>query len=64
MLKFVLKELAKPIIRRIGSLLAGALVGLGVANPQAAELQQYITAASLLVIDLVLSYMERNNASD
>lgn len=64
MLKFVLKELAKPIIRRLGSLMAGALLGLGLTNPQAAELEQYVTAAMLIIIDLITSHMERSNASD
>jgi hypothetical protein len=64
MLKFVLKELAKPIIRRLGSLMAGALLGLGLTNPEVAELEQYVTAAMLIIIDLITSYMERNNASD
>lgn len=64
MLKFVLKELAKPIIRRLGSLMAGALLGLGLTNPGVAELEQYVTAAMLIIIDLITSHMERNNASD
>ena len=64
MLKFVLKELAKPIIRRLGSLMAGALLGLGITNPEVAELEQYVTAAMLIIIDLITSHMERNNASD
>jgi hypothetical protein len=64
MLKFVLKELAKPIIRRLGSLMAGALLGLGLTNPEVAELEQYVTAAMLIIIDLITSHMERNNASD
>jgi hypothetical protein len=64
MLKFVLSELAKPIIRRCGSLLAGALLGIGATQPQAAELEQYLTASMLILIDLVMSYMERNNASN
>lgn len=64
MLKFVLKELAKPIIRRLGSLMAGALLGLGLTNPEVAELEQYVTAVMLIIIDLITSHMERNNASD
>lgn len=64
MLKFVLKELAKPIIRRLGSLMAGALLGLGLTNPEVAELEQYVTAAMLIIIDLITSHMERNSASD
>jgi hypothetical protein len=64
MLKFVLSELAKPIIRRCGSMLAGALLGIGATQPQAAELEQYLTASILIIIDLIMSYMERNNASD
>ena len=64
MLKFVLKELAKPIIRRLGSFMAGALLGLGLTNPEVAELEQYVTAVMLIIIDLITSHMERNNASD
>jgi hypothetical protein len=64
MLRFMLKELAKPARRRLGTMMAGTLVGMGFAQEQAVEVQQAITAAMLVIIDLILSYMERNNASD
>ena len=64
MLRFMLKELAKPTLRRLGTMMAGTLVGMGFAQEQVVEVQQALTAALLVIIDLVLSYMERNNASD
>lgn len=59
-MKFVLTELIKPISRRIGSALAGALLALGAADQLAQQVELVATALVLFAADLFLSYKERN----
>ena len=59
MLKFVIAELAKPCIRRLGTAMSGTLVGLGYASEQAIQLETAATAFLLIVADLVLSNLDR-----
>lgn len=63
MKKFILKELLKPTLRRLGSMIAGALVTYGVAEDAAVAIQTGAVAALAVAIDLAMSYMERNNES-
>ena len=62
--KFILSELAKPIIRRLGTAMSGTLVGLGIAADQAVQVETAATALLLIVADLILSGMERRKEDD
>ena len=64
MYRFVLSELAKPVIRRLGTAMSGTLVGLGYAQEQAVQLETAATAFLLIVADLVLSNIERSKNND
>lgn len=64
MWRFLLAELAKPLIRRIGSMATGALIGVGIANDQAVQVEQLLTALLLLAADLGLSHLERGGNTD
>lgn len=59
MLEFVLRELAKPIIRRLGTTMAAGLVGMGYAADQTIALETALTSAGLVLIDLFLSHKAR-----
>jgi hypothetical protein len=61
--KFILKELLKPTLRRLGSMIAGGLLTLGVAEEAAVAIQTGAIAAMAVGIDLLWSYMERKNES-
>jgi hypothetical protein len=63
MWRFVATELAKPIIRRMGSMIAGGLIGAGIIEDQAVQVEQLLTALLLLTVDLVVSHMDRSNGS-
>lgn len=63
MWRFVATELAKPIIRRVGSMIAGGLIGVGIIEDQALQVEQLLTALLLLTIDLVVSHVDRSNGS-
>lgn len=55
----LVKELAKPLLRRLGSMLAGALVSVGFATEEAVAFETALLALTMLGIDLVLSHMDR-----
>ena len=59
MLEFVLRELAKPIIRRLGTTIAASLMSLGYAIDQTVQVETALTSAGLVLVDLVLSYKDR-----
>jgi hypothetical protein len=59
MMEFVLRELAKPIIRRLGTTLASALLSFGYATEQTVAVETAVTSAALVIIDLVLSNRAR-----
>lgn len=59
MMQFVLKELAKPLLRRLGSMIAGSLVSIGIATEQAVAFETALIAVGMLSVDLVLSHMDR-----
>lgn len=59
MLEFVLRELAKPIIRRLGTSAAAVLVGMGYASEQTIAVETALTSVGLVLIDLVLSHKAR-----
>lgn len=61
-MKFTTRNIVYPLLRRSGSLLAGALAGLTVATEtpeQLAEIEKAVTVIGLLVADLVMSYINR-----
>ena len=50
---FVLRELIEPLLTRVGSLLAGALVGAGLAAQHGPTVQQAFVIVGLFVVDLL-----------
>jgi hypothetical protein len=56
---FIIKELLKPTLRRLGSMIAGGLMTLGVAQDAAHAIETGAIAAILVVCDLFLSWHER-----
>jgi|TARA_B110000908_G_scaffold169939_1_gene228210 hypothetical protein len=60
MYKFLLIEICKPIIRRAGTAMASTLVGLGIANEQALQIETASISLLLVLADLILSHLERN----
>lgn len=59
MKRFILNELAKPVLRRFGSYLAGALTALGVAAPSVDQIETGLVALGLVAVDLVSSHWNR-----
>jgi hypothetical protein len=57
--KFVIGELAQPIMRRIGTAAGGYLVGVGVATEVANTIVLGLIAAMGVGIDLINSSAER-----
>jgi hypothetical protein len=58
-MEFVMKELAKPILRRLGTVLGTALLSMGYAAEQSVAVETAATSLGLILIDLVLSHKER-----
>lgn len=61
MYKFLLIEIAKPVIRRAGTAMGSALVGLGVASDQALQIETAAISLLLVMSDLILSHLDRKN---
>jgi hypothetical protein len=59
MYKFLLAEIAKPIIRRAGTAMGATLVGMGVAQDQAIQIETAAISLLLVLADLILSHLER-----
>ena len=59
MYKFMLAEIAKPIIRRAGTAMGATLVGMGVAQEQAIQIETAAISLLLVLADLILSHLER-----
>jgi hypothetical protein len=59
MMEFILTELAKPILRRLGTVLGTSLLSMGYAAEQTVAVETAATSFGLILIDLVLSYKER-----
>ena len=59
MYKFMLAEIAKPIIRRAGTAMGATLVGMGVAENQAIQIETAAISLLLVLADLILSHLER-----
>lgn len=58
-MEFVLRELAKPILRRLGTVLGTTLLSMGYATEQSVAVETAVTSLALILIDLVLSNRER-----
>lgn len=58
-MEFILSELAKPILRRVGTVLGTALLSMGYAAEQTVAVETAVTSLGLILIDLVLSNKER-----
>lgn len=58
-MEFILSELAKPILRRLGTVLGTALLSMGYAAEQTVAVETAVTSLGLILIDLVLSNKER-----
>lgn len=58
-MEFILTELAKPILRRVGTVLGTALLSMGYAAEQTVAVETAVTSLGLILIDLVLSNKER-----
>ncbi len=61
MKKFILKELLKPTLRRLGSMIAGGLITLGVAEQSALAIETGVIAAIAVCCDLLLSWLDRKS---
>lgn len=59
MIEFMLTELAKPIIRRLGTAMGAGLLSMGYAAEQSVALETAVTSVALILVDLVLSHKER-----
>ena len=59
MYKSLLVEIAKPIIRRAGTAMGATLVGIGVAQDQAIQIETAAISLLLVLADLILSHLER-----
>lgn len=59
MMEFILRELAKPILRRLGTTMASALLAFGYAADQVVAVETAVTGALLVIIDLILSNRSR-----
>jgi hypothetical protein len=59
LMEFILRELAKPILRRLGTVLGTALLSMGYATEQSVAVETAATSLGLILVDLVLSHKER-----
>jgi hypothetical protein len=59
MYKILIGEILKPLIRRAGSVMGGSLIGLGLAQEQALQLETASISLLLVLADLILSNLER-----
>jgi len=59
MYTFILTELAKPVIRRLGTSISGLLVGMDITEAQALQVETAVISLGLLFCDLILSYKNR-----
>lgn len=59
LVKSLVRELAAPLARRAGSLLAGYLIANGIAAETASTLETGLIAAVAVAVDLFLSHKNR-----
>lgn len=61
MKSILLSEVVKPILRRLGSIMAGSLLTFGFADDQAIQVAEALTTVLLIACDLISSHWERKN---
>jgi hypothetical protein len=59
MMEFILSQLAKPILRRLGTAIGTSLLTFGYTQEAAVELETAFTSLALILVDLFLSYKDR-----
>ena len=59
MMEKLVQNILEPILLRLGSMLAGALVGLGLATQHGPSVQSLVVALGLLAAELVLRQLRR-----
>lgn len=60
MKSFLWQEILKPVSRRAGTGVAGALLALGATQPLVDQVEMLVPALIAFTADLFLSYRERN----
>ena len=60
MINIIAREFLKPLIRRAGSMIGGALVGVGIAQEQAVQVETAAITILCVLADLILSKLERS----
>lgn len=58
-MNFVIKEIVKPLGRRLGTLVAGGLLTIGATQDVASQVELCIPALLALLADLILSHRGR-----
>lgn len=59
MLDKLVQEFVKPMLRRVGSMVAGAILVLGATPGQIGEVEAAVVALLTVALDLFLSYRNR-----
>lgn len=59
MFKILVSEFLKPLIRRAGTMIGGSLVGVGIAQEQAVQVETAAITILCVLADLILSNLER-----
>lgn len=58
-MKQILENIVKPLVRRVGSVVAGGLVTWGATAEQAAQIETAVGALALIAVDLWLSNLDK-----
>ena len=59
MMEFMLSQLAKPVLRRLGTAMGASLLTFGYTQESAVNFETAFTSLALILVDLVLSYKDR-----
>ena len=62
MLNNIVEEVAKPILRRLGTFVGGALVSYGIAAETSSQIVVGLVALGGVLIDLLLSHANRKSS--
>lgn len=58
-MKAILENIVKPLVRRVGSVAAGALATWGATAEQTAQVEAAVGALALIAVDLWLSNLDK-----
>ncbi|WP_114963025.1 hypothetical protein [Tritonibacter mobilis] len=61
-MKFLLEEMLRPASRSIGTLLGGALLGIGATEQLAGQVEVVAASLVLFAADLVASHVQRKRS--